>query len=310
MALSDDQKAMLRLLAQREEGYDDIAALMGLSVGEVRAKVKEALESLEDSGQAAVEPPPQEPSPPPSTPSPKPTKSPSAAAKPQRPLPKPPQKPSPSSRKSTAMGISGLSMPKDQGTRWAIFAGLGVTLVLVLLLVTGVLGGGGSGSSESTTASTNNPPTEASELASGTKQPTQAVLKAVNGSSGKGAALFGRAGQEVLMAFHADGLAPTANGESYVISLSRSPAERGPIAAAKVDHSGEINEQFKVSPESIGLLASGFDEMEVSLVSNAKLQSALQQAKKTGGVPAYSGTTVLRGQVEGPAVNAVAKGQR
>ena len=41
MALSDDQKAMLRLLAQREQGYEDIAALMGLSVDEVRAKVKD-----------------------------------------------------------------------------------------------------------------------------------------------------------------------------------------------------------------------------------------------------------------------------
>jgi len=44
MGLSDDQRAMLRLLAQRgEEGYDDVAALMGLSVEEVRAKVAEAL---------------------------------------------------------------------------------------------------------------------------------------------------------------------------------------------------------------------------------------------------------------------------
>jgi outer membrane biosynthesis protein TonB len=305
MGLSDDQKAMLRLLAQREEGYDDIAALMGLSVGEVRAKVKDALESLEDSGQGAFEPPPQEPSPPPSTPNPQPAKPSSATGKPQKPSPKP----SPSSPKSTAMGIPRLSVPKDPGTRLAIVAGLGVTLVLVLLLVTGVLGGGDD-SSESTTASTDNAPTEASELASGTKQPTQAVLKAVDGSNGKGAALFGRAGREVLMAFHADGLAPTASGESYVISLSRSPTERGPIAAAKVDDSGEINEQFKVSPESIGLLASGFDEMEVSLVSNAKLRSALEQAKKTGSVPAYSGTAVLRGQVEGPAVEAVAKTQR
>ena len=32
MALSEDQKAMLRLLAQREEGYEDIGALTGLSV--------------------------------------------------------------------------------------------------------------------------------------------------------------------------------------------------------------------------------------------------------------------------------------
>ena len=55
MALSDDQKAMLRLLAQREQGYEDIAALMGLSVDEVRAKVKDALAQLEDEG---LPPPP------------------------------------------------------------------------------------------------------------------------------------------------------------------------------------------------------------------------------------------------------------
>lgn len=305
---------MLRLLAQREEGYEDIAALMGLSVDEVRAKVKEALSSLEDSGQGTGEPPPQvktpppqEPSPSSPTPGPKPAKPPSAGPKPQKPSPKPPQKPSPSSPKSTATGTSRLPMPQDRGTRWAIAAGLGVTVVLILLLITGVLGGDGDDSAESTTAGADNP---SAELANGSKQATQAVLKAVDGSDGKGAALFGRAGQEVRMVFHADGLAPTANGESYVISLARSPTERGPIAAAKVDESGEVNEEFKVSPEAVGLLASGFDEMEVSLVSNAKLRSALERAKGEGGVPTYSGTPVLRGQVEGPAVDAAARGQR
>ena len=43
MALSDEQNAMLRLLASGEQGYDDIAALMGLSATEVRAKVVGAL---------------------------------------------------------------------------------------------------------------------------------------------------------------------------------------------------------------------------------------------------------------------------
>src|SRR5829696_1569660 len=47
VALSEDQKAMLRLQAQREEGYDDIAALTGGSVEEVRAKVKGALAELD-----------------------------------------------------------------------------------------------------------------------------------------------------------------------------------------------------------------------------------------------------------------------
>ena len=36
MALSDDQKAILRLLSQRgEQGYEDLSALMGISVEEV-----------------------------------------------------------------------------------------------------------------------------------------------------------------------------------------------------------------------------------------------------------------------------------
>jgi hypothetical protein len=51
--LSDDQRALLRLLAQREEGYEDIAALMGLSVAEVRSRVKGALTELDEGGQAA-----------------------------------------------------------------------------------------------------------------------------------------------------------------------------------------------------------------------------------------------------------------
>ena len=54
MGLSDDQRALLRLLAQREEGYEDIAALKGLSVEQVRAEVKDALAEM----QAASETPP------------------------------------------------------------------------------------------------------------------------------------------------------------------------------------------------------------------------------------------------------------
>src|ERR1700761_6805886 len=41
---------MLRLLASGEQGYDDIAALMGLSVTEVRAKVVGAVAQLEAEG--------------------------------------------------------------------------------------------------------------------------------------------------------------------------------------------------------------------------------------------------------------------
>ena len=52
MALSDEQNAMLRLLAQGEQGYGDIAALMGLGEDEVRAKVVGALAQLRGRRQA------------------------------------------------------------------------------------------------------------------------------------------------------------------------------------------------------------------------------------------------------------------
>jgi hypothetical protein len=61
VALSDEQQAMLRLLAQGEQGYADIAALMGLSEEEVRAKVVGALAQLQAEGKPAPDVPPPVP---------------------------------------------------------------------------------------------------------------------------------------------------------------------------------------------------------------------------------------------------------
>lgn len=69
MALTDDQRAMLRLLAQNDDSYEDIAALKGIGVEQVRAEVKAALAA------AAAE---QEP------PKPKPPRKPRAAMPPER----------------------------------------------------------------------------------------------------------------------------------------------------------------------------------------------------------------------------------
>src|SRR4051794_23543436 len=49
MGLSDDQKALLRLLAGGQ-GYEDIAALLGTGVEEVEAKAAAAAEQLEAEG--------------------------------------------------------------------------------------------------------------------------------------------------------------------------------------------------------------------------------------------------------------------
>src|SRR5215475_9798560 len=49
---------MLRLLASGEQGYGDIAALLGLSEDEVRAKVVGALAQLQAEGKPAPDVPP------------------------------------------------------------------------------------------------------------------------------------------------------------------------------------------------------------------------------------------------------------
>jgi hypothetical protein len=61
VALSNEQNAMLRLLASGEQGYGDIAALLGLSEDEVRAKVVGALAQLQAEGKPAPDIPPPVP---------------------------------------------------------------------------------------------------------------------------------------------------------------------------------------------------------------------------------------------------------
>ncbi|HEX8958376.1 MAG TPA: hypothetical protein VF770_00985, partial [Solirubrobacterales bacterium] len=297
MALSDDQKALLRLLAQREQGYDDIGALMGVSVDEVRARVREALAELNEGGEpaapapkAAAAPPP--PSPAPSAPEPEPERR-------RAPIP-PARSTPPSAPRPAAVSLPRLPRPKSRRGLFELVGGIVVVLLLVLF-ATGVVDiGGGGGSSK---AGMSAKPTVSRELASGKGvKPTQALLEPVNGGHASGRALFGRSKETVLLLVEAKGLEPSPKGRSYAISLARSPTERVPIAATEVGRSGTIAGQYQVAPEALGLLAGGFDQMEVSLVSNASLKTALTQAKRERKALSYSGAVVLRGKVTGPIV--------
>jgi hypothetical protein len=294
MPLSDDQKALLRLLAQREQGYDDIAALMGLSVDEVRARVKEALAELDESGAEPAAGPTPSPAQPP------PFREPAPAA------------PKPRAQRPRAAASSLPSLPKDQGALRGLLAGAAVVLVIVLLLVTGVFGGGGDGGSSTTAASeTTSGETAAGGAglpSTGGKVPTQAVLKPVNGSGASGRALFVRANKSVLLLLVARGLEPSPAGKSYTLSLVRSPGERLPLIATKAGKEGVISGQFQVALQVLGLLAGGFDEMEVSLVPDDELRVALAQAKETQKAPSYGGEAVLSGPVTGPIVEAGSEG--
>jgi hypothetical protein len=296
-APSGDQKAILRLLAQREEGYEDIAALTGSSVEAVRARVKDALSALE--GEAAG-------------------RKPAAPKKAPEPPPPPPDrgrarapKPTPSAAKPAARKVApaGLKLPEDKGVRRALAAGGAVVLLIVVLLVTGVLGGddGSSDSGATTTgveSAAGSGERSGSPTANGGKEPTEAILEPVDGGDGEGQALFGRTGQKVVVLFGAKGLQQAPQGETYTVSLVRSPSERLPLIATSATKSGIISGRFEVAPQVLGLLASGFDTMELSIVPNDELRTALAKARTAKKAPDYGGTPVLEGPVTGPIVEA------
>jgi hypothetical protein len=310
VALSEDQKAMLRLLAQREQGYGDIAALLGLSIEEVRAKAKAAAAQMEAEGLPAPALPPdldgaeqaEEPTAePPSAPAP------TEPREPEGPAPLPPPPLPPPRRESVTSARPRLTMPSDPGVRGALVAAALVVVALVVVLI--VSSGGGDSSGEATTTSSNTVSEGASSgedaAVANSQEITKAVLEAVDGSEASGVAIFGREGKSLALQVEATGLEPPGKGESYAIWLAQSPQRMLPLAAAPVSKSGRLASQFRVPVEVLGYLANEtFTQMAITLVDDSALDAALKEATKAKESPDYTGTAVLRGEVTGPIVGA------
>jgi hypothetical protein len=274
---------MLRLLAQNDDSYEDIAALKGTSVEQVKAEVREALAAAaaeQDAGppeptQAA---PAEEPPPP--------------AAK-----PKAPSKPKPE-RKPRA------PIP-PQRRRLLVLAAGAIAVVGLVLIAIAVLGGGPESSSP-TAEETQTVASEGTPAAS--KNLTQAELKPVDGSDAKGQAVFGRLQKKIVLLVEAVGLEPNAQGESYTIWLYKSPKLAVRVASVKVTKSGGIRVPVQLTPEIFGaVLARVFDRINVSRTDDAAYEREVAQAKQQKKLPAYSGETVLSGEVTGPVLKKNAK---
>jgi hypothetical protein len=311
VGLTDDQKAMLRLLAQREEGYDDMAALMGISVEEVRARVKEALAEVEEPAASAQEPeaPAEPPSRPPHAADPAAPVEPSPpAVEPIGRKPPAPAKPAsePASQtarvKKRSTQIPSLRVPKDRGALIGLGAGILVAIALAIVLIVGGDGGGSSSSSatsgEASLAENPSAPAENKNL-------TQAILSADDGSDASGQAIFGRFKKKVLLQVTGEGLEPSSNGESYAVWLSHSGQAMVPVGTVKVEDSGKLAARFEVPPTVLVLVARGaFDEIQVTRTSDSQLSAAIAKARKTEKESAYTGTPVLSGKITGPLVGA------
>lgn len=310
MALSDDQRAMLRLLAQREQGYEDMAALMGVSVEELRGRVKEALAELEKEG---GEPPPLPPEPAPAPVAAEPP-APKAAASEPPVATEPPELSStpPSGQVPPSLPPKpkrSLSLPSSKGAWIGIGAVAAAVVVVVVLLL--ALGGGGSDSTSTTTSaeapsgSAVQEAVQAAETGSGKKGVTKAILEPAAGSSAHGVAIFGRVKNKLALQIVVEGLEQLGKGESYAIWIAASPARMLPLAASPVNKNGVIAGQFEVPTELLAFLANEtFDEISITRASNAKLDAALRSATKAKETPAYTGTPVVSGKITGPIIGA------
>jgi hypothetical protein len=311
VALSDDQKAILRLLSQRgAQGYDDLAALMGISADEVHSRAKQAAADLEADGIPA----PEIPAPiggggnPPGA-------SPSVAPEgehpaPQRPKPTPPEPPKPIPHnevgRSPKAVARGAKLLENRGL-WAILAGVAIVVVFVVILL--VSSGGGSSSSNTTTAGGGENAKALEEAAAKQgKQVTKAVLNPVDGSEASGLAIFGRVKKSLALQVYAQGLEQTEAGEGYTVWLAASESKMLPLASTAVGKEGKISAQVEVPVEVLAYLANEtFDQIAVTKTDESQLKASLAQATKQKQAPAYTGTPILRGAVTGPIIGAASR---
>jgi hypothetical protein len=314
VALTDDQRAMLRLLAQRgEEGYGDIAALMGITVEEVRERVKEALVEVaepESAPETPQPPPAPTPPPPPAPAPPQPAAEEPPALQPVVPPAPEPAKtakaPTPSGSGKRSPKLPGLKLPKDRGALIGLGAGALVVVIFVIVLIVG--GGGGSSSSTDTTASAEGGQGSTTPTTSENANLTQAVLSPVDGSDASGTALFGRFQKKVLLQVTAEGLEPSQSGQSYAIWLSHSGKAMVPVGTAKVPDSGDLAARFQIPTAVLVLVArSAFNEIDITRTTDATLSAAIAKARQSKSESAYTGSDVLRGKITGPFVGAASK---
>lgn len=291
MPLSDDQKAMLRLLAQSDVSYEDIAALKGKSVEEVKAEVEAALAELDRSQAEQLPPAPSEPEPAPPSPAPpaREKRAPAAAA------------PTPAAKRSPRRARA--PMPVER-RRLLAFMGGALALVAVVIGVIALVSDGGDDSGSQSTGTAN-------ELAAveNDDRVTRAVLTPPGGGDATGVALFGRLGkEEVVLQVAAEGLEPTADGESYTVWLYRTPKVALRIGAVRVDDGEELAARFPIPAELLAYVAGGaFNRINVSRTSDAAYKREVAQAKAQKRLPSYSGDTVLSGEIVGPLAEAAAK---
>ena len=276
MPLSDDQKAILRLLAQREQGYEDLAALMGLSVDEVRAKVATRSPSSKTKG---VQAPPL-----PAEPEPQLRQRPRAKPRPSR---RPRRSPSPfraaaaEAPQPRATTASCSRAAAASRRRWsAVVVAPGAADLAAAAATT-----------RATPAARLRPPQRRrpSETTSGGEaEPTQAVLKPVDGSDATGVAIFGRVEKQRWRCRSKPKAWSRPRKASALHDLARRSRRRKCCRwpRPRSARNGRIGAQVEVPTEVLAYLANEtFDQIAITRTDERPLKASLAKATKEKKAP-------------------------
>jgi hypothetical protein len=328
MPLAQDQRAMLQLLLERDQSYEDIASLLGGSREDVRRRARAALEELGGQdpdreigltdyilGQAdpigradAVRHLQSDPD---SLALAEELSTKLRLIAPQAELPDLPQ---PKSRRRAAAAAATDGAPEageptaapERGSPLAglstrqsrLFAAIGASaliLLFVILAIAGVFGGGddeSASSGEATTASDEAGSTVSDEVA-------RIVMQPQGDSDASGEAVIGLANEtQPFIDLDLENLPEISNDEAYIFWFLLSRDSGFPLPGAlPVNSEGAIQDRLAIPSQTLGFVVqSRF--LAVSIVDRRELASEIDRAieERAGELP-FSGEPVLLGEI-------------
>lgn len=325
MPLTDEQRALLQLLLEGNQGYGDIGSLLGISADEARTRARDALREIggadPDSqvqlsdyllGQAdpigradAVRFLQSDPeanalagrlvaqlrliAPRAELPDiPEPRGRRAAAA--------PAPGGTPGGRDAAAGGgvtgrvsdaVRGVGSSKRQSQLLVGIGALALLLVVGVLAIAGVFGGDDDGGDEGATTA----------AAQGNENLVIVQLGALqSGSDASGQATFAQVQNQPVLQLNLNDLEPTTDEQIYVVWLYASDRAAFPLARDQVSDSGSLTGATPIGSDIAPLLGQ-FRCIDVSLAGRAETEAAIRQAVEGGqALPRHTGESILRGQ--------------
>ena len=333
MALTDEQRAMLQLLLEGGQGYDDIGSLLGVPPDQVRSRARDALREMGGAdpdtqvqlsdfllGQAdpigradAVRHLQNDPEANalasrlvtqlrliapqatlPEIPAPKGGRAAPAPGAPAAGAPAPASAPGAAAKGGPVGRLSGALRGARSSKRGNQMLAIGAAVAALLLIgVLAIAGVFGGGDGDGGSG------TETTTTATGgdTGDLTIVRLSPLEGASGgSGQAVFAQTQDQPVLQINLTGLEPTSQDNIYIVWLFNSDRAAFPLARDRVSDNGNLTGAAAIPNEIIPLLPQ-FGCIDVSLASTRETQAALQQAVEGQGLPRHTGETVLRGQI-------------